>query len=256
MENILYFLFINSSEGYSLHYIYTLHYLFHSFFHMIVGAVLFSVLLFRQNKSFYNKAFIIFWGACIAISPDVTKVFGDIWLHSIFLSPFIGMFFGFFLYKTVKDISYIRAFIASTVTVILGHLMVDVLGNGNGLFYPIMKSEIRFSILDAVDGAIVIIFAIGLLLHLFWRRRRSMVFVVVPLVMVLLLLAGQTFSRVSIQNQLNDRFSEQKPQYIDIYDTNKLFRWYYIVRIDNSDLITGWAEYFTITEQTAPNKDI
>lgn len=221
--------------------------LLHASVHLIAGAAILLLFMNKYMFSFRDCFYTVFLGATLAITPDLTKFFGDILLHSILVAPLVGALYAWIIVKLFKKTSYLYAWISSVVTVVVGHLFIDYLGNGVNLLYPLTNEEQNFSILGSNHEIIItIILALGVISTCVWRKTK------VPLVIttsaILLFLVTLAVSNASITRSLQQQYASEKPEYIVVYPSSIPFYWNYYVRIDHLNIIAGEGSYLNVTK--------
>ena len=61
--------------------------------HLITGAAILLLTLDKWLSSLKTYIIAGMLGALISITPDITKFFGDVYLHSLITVPFVGAAF-------------------------------------------------------------------------------------------------------------------------------------------------------------------
>lgn len=64
----------------------------HVFLHFVVGASFAYLFCGKAAASTVNRKVLFIFGGAAAISPDISKLYGDLLGHSIWLVPVIGLF--------------------------------------------------------------------------------------------------------------------------------------------------------------------
>lgn len=220
----------------------------HLLLHLLAGAATLS--WFIDGRTVGKRIWIILIGACLGITPDVTKLFGDVYLHSMLFAPFIGLFYGFILWMWPRT-RFFYAVFASTMTVIIGHLLVDFLGNGDALFYPIIVREQVFSILSPVENLITLFLLVSLVVSfLFTSNRKPMTITLLPVLILLIALAS---SHGAIRYQLYAEYKDKHPD-ITVFSSQP-FHWKFYVRLEDHRIIHGRADYYKIIDKRVMKHD-
>ncbi|MCP1182360.1 metal-dependent hydrolase [Paenibacillus sp. 1781tsa1] len=218
----------------------------HMAIHLITGGTI--LLIFLNKRLSLTKDYIITFvlGSIIAITPDITKYFGDILLHSLATAPLIGAAYGWIIYKTL-NVRFFWAWISTMATLFIGHLLIDLLGNGINLFYPFMNQEQNFAILGSNNELIIsALLTIATTITLIYKKVKPLA--IVSLVLAASFVVSLGISNAIISYSLQQRYSFNDPQYIIVYPDNTPFHWNYYVRIDELTIISGKGSYFTVTK--------
>lgn len=177
-------------------------------------------------------------GLLIGITPDVTKFFGDIFFHSIFAIPIIGFIYTV-LTRMILKTSFLKSFLKISLVVFLSHHMIDLLGNGISLFFPIHTVEQELDVIpQSLEILIIILFVIGLILY---YLKMSFRISVLPLLAVSIILFIQIVSSSVIQTKLK---SEYDPETITMTPHNTILNWSIDVRLEDGTIIKGEAQLF------------
>lgn len=178
--------------------VYVLH-PFYTLIHMAAGAVLFPILLWAKLTTLKEKLSLYFIGAVIAIVPDIPKIILLHFGHSIFFTPFISLLLAYFLKKYLQT-SFIRIWMAVALTIILAHLLLDFLGNGVEILYPIVPDEYAFHIISD-ERVITIFLSVGLLCGLLTKYTKT---VLLSFLVVLCLFLGYVgYSKVQLEQSVS-----------------------------------------------------
>lgn len=221
----------------------------HTFMHILIGAYLYTIFFRPTNNR--EKIMIILSGGLIGIFPDVTKFFGDLWLHSIITIPIIGLLFALLLYSLLR-INLLKGLWISMVTVFLSHHLIDYLGNGINLLYPITGDEVELDVIPkSMEVIIIFVLLLGFILYL---SKLSFKYYIMPLIVIILLLLVQVTSSLTIQHKLDTRLH---PATITMTPENQLLHWEFDVRLADTTIIKGSGAYldYKIDHTTPPPKE-
>lgn len=214
--------------------------------HLITGAAILLLLLNKRLSTFKHYIMAGTLGAFISITPDITKFFGDIYLHSLITVPFVGAAFAWVIQKTLH-VRWMTAWVSAIAALFIGHLMIDFLGNGVNLLYPFVHEEQNFSILNEMNELIIsILFGIAVVSIVIWKKKPPAATIAVML--VILFVTALSISNGTINAILHKRYAAEHPEYITVYPANVPFHWNYYVRIDNLTIIPGKGQYLNISQ--------
>ncbi|MBO8157207.1 MAG: metal-dependent hydrolase [Bacillaceae bacterium] len=198
-------------------------------FHFLVGASL-AYVMFNKDPSIRKRIFILCLGGMAGISPDITKLFGDILGHSIFFAPVFGLLFAFVLRTFLKeDFLFLKAWLVFSLTVLFGHIMIDYIGNGVALFYPFIKGEYSFSIMMSYSYFVMVTLFIGILAGIFYRRGR--LFILASIILISLYFGGLSVSKMILEETLKKQYQSDNINLIITFP-NGYSEWKFMVRTD------------------------
>ena len=221
----------------------------HTFMHIIIGSYLYTLFFKPTNNK--EKVIIILSGGIIGIIPDVTKFFGDLWLHNIILIPLIGLLFALLLYSLLR-INLLKGLWISMLTVFMSHHLIDYLGNGINLLYPITSDEIELDVIpESMEAIIIFVLLLGFILYL---SKLSFTYHIMPLIVIIMLLAIQITSSLTIQHKLDTKLH---PTTITMTPENQLLHWEFDVRLADTTIIKGSGAYldYKVDHTTPPPKE-
>lgn len=221
----------------------------HTFMHIIIGAYLYTLFFTPTNNR--DKIIIILSGGIIGIIPDVTKFFGDLWLHSIITLPLIGLIFALLLYSLLR-INLIKGLWISMLTAFMSHHLIDYLGNGVNLLYPITSAEIELDVIpESMEAIIIFVLLLGFILYL---SKLSFTYYIMPLIVIIMLLTIQITSSLTIQHKLDTKLH---PATITMTPENQLLHWQFDVRLADTTIIKGSGAYldYKVDHTTPPPKE-
>lgn len=204
----------------------------HVFLHFVVGASLAYLFCGKAAASKVNRKVLFVFGGAAAISPDISKLYGDLLGHSIWLVPVIGLFFAACYYAFQRKITFKKAWLILSICV-FSHLFIDFIGNGVAPFYPFIKTESDFFIVNRNDAVLLITLTTALIIGAFTRRRRRIF--LSGLILVALYLGGLSFSKLQLQHALEKKYRNENI-YVMLTFPREGFKWSFMVRTDETSV--------------------
>lgn len=205
----------------------------HGILHFSVGACVTYVLLNKYSNSMAKVTLVLLIGGIAGITPDVTKFFGDLYGHSLFLVLILGLVIMLITRKLFLEISVVKLWLVLSFSV-LSHIFIDFIGNGVALFYPFITKEYDFHIIQ--DGLFLYILSIATIIAIFYRKGGKLV-ILSSLLIVALYLGALTYSKIQLQQTLYSEYKEDDITLLLVYPSRD-FRWEFIIRT-NKHSITG-----------------
>lgn len=221
----------------------------HEYLHFIVSAGLFMLFMHKFAKQRYSCVLILLLGGILGIAVDIPKELGYTVFHAIWLAPVIGLVYGWLVKMIFRELSLLKSWLFTTLTLVFGHLLIDVFGDGNNLFAPFSDREVDFSILNAANEKWLYILATAaVLLYLVLRTRPVLTAGIAVMAAFVIALS---ISHESLVLTLEHTYSEDHPQSITVFPapSGKLFHWNYYVRISDLEIISGEAKLLVTSEQ-------
>ncbi|WP_202081290.1 metal-dependent hydrolase [Caldalkalibacillus salinus] len=206
-------------------------YLIHTILHFLVGVSM-SYILFNKDVLSKKKRSIMFlFGGAAAVSPDITKFFGDLFGHAIFSVPLFGLLFTVAFRIFIKDFSFVKTFITFSITVLMGHIFIDYIGNGVAFLFPFVKREFDFHIIASVDFVMIITLLISVIIGLFHHKGRVMI--LTGSILICLYLGLLSTSKVQLEHTLKNKYGAEEVQLLLTYPSHSQWgRWNFQVRTD------------------------
>lgn len=168
--------------------------------HAFAGAVL--ALLFSKNQKAWPYFFI---GVAAALLPDVTKVLlKDLYLHSLFVAPFISLLIAWVLKLFWRSEPFIRLFGAVFVAIVVGHLVLDFLDNGNAMFYPLIKDDLEYSIISKTTPVVWASALVAIVVGFAIKKVRLLA--IIGVFVIILYCGFQVTSKVVVTNALKEQY--------------------------------------------------
>ncbi|GAB6087127.1 metal-dependent hydrolase [Alkaliphilus crotonatoxidans] len=199
----------------------------------------------RNSLTIKEKSVLLVSGAFAAITPDITKYFGDLLGHSLLIAPIIVLPIAYLSNLLLKEFRFRILWLSYLLSVVFGHILLDFLHNGVALIYPITQSELSYHIINTFELWILMPLMFSVLSILLFKKPYK---IVASLIAVLVLFLGvKSFYRAGLINQLNTLYADDKPREI-ILQVSKSLRWPYMIR-SNYFFIDGVASVNNITEE-------
>jgi inner membrane protein len=112
--------------------------------HALAGALV--ALLFGTSRKYRIYGLL---GGTAALLPDVSKeLFSDLWLHSLVAAPIVSALYAGMVKAFFRNEPYLRLFGATLAAVVFGHLLLDLLDNGNAILYPFIGEELELALIS------------------------------------------------------------------------------------------------------------
>ena len=189
----------------------------HEILHFSVGACITYLLLNKYNNSMPKVILILLTGGIAGITPDITKFFGDLYGHSLFLVPILGLVIMLITRKLFLEISVVKLWLVLSFSV-LSHIFIDFIGNGVALFYPFITKEYDFHIIQ--DELFLYILSVATIIAVFYRKGKLVI--LSSLLIVALYLGVLTYSKIQLQQTLKSEYIEDDITLLLVYS-----RWDY-----------------------------
>jgi|GEM_PF-6819295 len=141
--------------------------------HLLLGAAVFYAVIGRVDDTPQRKAALFLLGALLGLSPDFTKAFGDIALHSLLSVPVVAPLYALLLRLLVRNVRLPKLTAAAAAAIVFGHLLVDAAGNGNALLYPLTDYEFSLWLLNRHEAELSLVFGAGLLAAALSKKGRT-----------------------------------------------------------------------------------
>lgn len=209
--------------------------------HALLGGYIFYLLMKRYVEK-VKSSITFLLGAVLGIFPDVLKFFGDLTAHSIPISFLYSLILAAILIR-VYPFKFLKTWISITLTIIISHIVIDYLGNGVALMYPLVKTEYSFHIIEH-DYYIVLFLLVGLLFNIIFKKSKKIIPIFLISLFLLFFFIG--ISKLKLDYTLNNQFKSEAPYLIISYPSKlRMFEWDFHVRTENC-FYTGNSRYFPI----------
>ncbi|SFJ76658.1 hypothetical protein SAMN04487936_104103 [Halobacillus dabanensis] len=126
-----------------------------SLLHALAGALIIDI-FFGSKLPVKRRLSIILLGSLLVFILDIPKLFGFIFTHSLFFVPFIGAGIALLTRKMITE-SFIMQWIGIMCVLLIGGILIDFLGNGAHLFFPITDRNFSYSIVTREFWPILIL---------------------------------------------------------------------------------------------------
>lgn len=210
--------------------------------HSGLGACISFFICNRFNDSWFKRLFILSMGGIVGISPDLTKYFGDIFGHTFWYAAIVGLIIAWFARYNLKDISLRHLWLAMTLTVIFGHLLVDFLGNGIAFLYPFIKTEFYFHIIRDKDYLIYTLLLFAIIITMLKGKWRKFVFIIIILLLVSYI-GFRTYSKLTLYDVLQRHYKAYNAEIIIYPHFLDNTKWSYQIRY-NHYIVNGDASIY------------
>lgn len=211
-------------------------YIIHGILHFIAGSSCMAFLIINKYLDSKSKRQdLLIAGGVAGILPDVTKLFGDIFVHSLFIAPIIALLMVFLVNKLFKDLSLPHLWFGLTLSV-CSHIFIDYIGNGVAPFFPFIEREFEFHIIQVVDVTMIILLCF-ILLTSYYLPKAKWLLVSIPILLVTYL-GILSVSKLQLEYSLKKQYKEENVVSLLTYPSDKEFHWDYMIRTEKS-FITG-----------------
>lgn len=205
-------------------------YIIHEILHFSVGACITYVLLNKYGNSRTKIIWLLLIGGIAAITPDITKFFGDLYGHSLFLVLILGLIIMLITRKLFLEISVVKLWLVLSISV-LSHIFIDFIGNGVALFYPLITKEYDFYIIR--DDLFLFILSIAIIFAIFYRKGKLMI--LSSLLIVALYIGALTYSKIQLQQTLESGYKDDITLLM-VYPRGD-YRWGFMIRTNKHSII-------------------
>ncbi|MFC3040390.1 hypothetical protein ACFOGI_08980 [Virgibacillus xinjiangensis] len=172
--------------------------------HILLGMLLMDFIFHRPAFSLKKRLIILALGGAFVLVPDVLKMFGAPFTHSLFIVPLIA-FALTYLGRRTLPFSFGTQWSALTGVLIVGGVLIDYLGNGARIFYPVVRENFSFSLIESEWWLIL-----GILLLLLLRLTSSkgdftkigLRILYTGILLVVLLFVGKAYSVIGADSTL------------------------------------------------------
>ncbi|MEK4849785.1 metal-dependent hydrolase [Paenibacillus sp. FSL H7-0756] len=143
--------------------------------HLLTGSFIVSMVLMRYEISFREKVVLLGLASFLGIVPDLLgNRYVSPWSHSIVVMGLVMVPIVFIFKLLLKKYSYIQLYLCLAGSV-LGHILVDYLGHGVHLIYPLSSEAYTLSLIYLGDPTLWVPMLVGVMsfvLPVPVRRRR------------------------------------------------------------------------------------
>ncbi|MCP3027109.1 metal-dependent hydrolase [Halobacillus sp. A5] len=186
----------------------------HGMLHFLIGAAVVSLLLYGKCGSRRELVIVFLFGGIAGVFPDVTKLFGDLYGHSLMSAPLMGLSVALGFRILMRKVPFLQAWGAFAAAVIIGHIFIDLIGNGVAPFYPFEKSEYDFHIISRLD-VVMLLTLLATAVVFFITCRRA---IVLSGVMIICIYLGiLSVSKVQLEQLLHTEYSENDIELLITY---------------------------------------
>ncbi|HEX7065412.1 MAG TPA: metal-dependent hydrolase [Bacillales bacterium] len=190
--------------------------------HVLAGANI-SYLICSVKRKFKKRILLLCMGGLAGISPDITKYFGDLFGHSVWAVPIFGLLIALIAKLFIKDTSLKKLWLAFSLSVLFGHIFIDLISNGIALFYPWLRGEIGFHIIGKLDVIIFFIMMVTITIVIV-SYSKGKVSAIIGMLLIATYIGVLTYSKIQLYQTLIDQYEKDKIKIIATYPS-KVFMW-------------------------------
>lgn len=203
-------------------------YIIHEIFHFLVGASFIYILTIKERDNIRKRIIYLLFGGIAAISPDITKFFGDIFGHSIWAASMFGLLVAVIFHFLHRDIPFVKSWGIFSLIVLVGHLFIDYIGNGVAFLYPIHKEEFSLSIIARTDEFIFFTLLAIVLIALVYRKGKMIV--LTGLLLISLYIGGLIVSKLQLEHALKQQYEDNEIHLLLTYRSHQFLEWNFMLR--------------------------
>lgn len=212
-------------------------YIAHSIFHFSVGACIVYLLVNKDSQKKKNDIILLIIGGIAGVVPDITKVFGDLYGHSVLAIPIFGLILTLIFSKWISYISLKSLWLILSIAV-GSHILFDFLGNGVALLLPFTNKEYSFYIIN--DELPIFVLTIGILVGILVKNMR--IILIGASVLFLLYIGSLTVSKLQLELALKKEYETESIQLLLTYPRYD-YRWEFMVHT-NERTILGSSSFY------------
>ena len=212
-------------------------FIIHGILHLSIAACITYIFLNKHHHSMTKRTLVLIIGGFAGIAPDITKFFGDLYGHSLFLVPILGLIIMLIIRKLFIEISVVKLWITLSFSA-LSHIFIDYIGNGVALFYPFLTKEYDFHIIE--DDIFLYILSITAIIAVIYRKGKLVV--LSSLLVVAIYLGVLTYSKIQLQQTIKSEYKEHDITLLLVYPRWD-YGWEFMIRTNDHSII-GSAPIF------------
>lgn len=126
-----------------------------SLLHALTGALIIDIFFGSKYATKRRLSFILL-GSILVFTLDIPKLFGFIFTHSLFFVPFISAGLAL-LTRNILTESFIKRWLGIMCALLVGGILIDFLGNGAHLFYPITDRNFSYPLITREFRAVLVV---------------------------------------------------------------------------------------------------
>lgn len=133
--------------------------------------------------------------------------------------------------KFQKEISFKRMwlmFMISTGT----HLLIDYIGNGVALFYPLIDHEYEFSVIDRDDTFVLYPLLLSVCIGLWFRKGRYLI--LAGVLTSIVYIGTLTYSKLDLEHSLSERYKKDHIESLLTYPDTSSRHWKFMLRTESA----------------------
>lgn len=189
----------------------------HIITHLLAGCFITSFVFMRKELSFRRKIILLALSAFFGIFPDLLGS-RDIspWSHSFFVMGLIMLPIVYLLRFLLKKSSFLELYLCFAGSVLIGHILVDYLGHGVHLIYPLSKQAYTMPLIYLGDPTVWVPMLFGVLLFILPLTRKSVLNISFAAFIVIYLGLKLTLF-VQIEQSIHSKFTLTQEAIVKIY---------------------------------------
>ncbi|WP_336773356.1 metal-dependent hydrolase [Paenibacillus sp. MMO-58] len=203
----------------------------HTLIHAAAGASTAYLISRAFKDSIGRRSLLLLFGAIAGLAPDFTKFFGDLLFHSVFLVPLIGWILAYVYSVFQKELSFKRIWLMFMISAGT-HLLIDYIGNGVALFYPIIDHEYEFSVIDRDDPFVLFPMLLSVIIGLWFRKGRYLV--LAGVLTSIVYIGTLTYSKLDLEHSLKERYKQDHMEFLLTYPDPSSRRWRFMLRTESA----------------------
>jgi hypothetical protein len=203
--------------------------------HILVSSIITILTLVKDNDSFKKKIFILLFNSLVVISPDILKIMSILSSHSLWLVPILGFILSFIYVQLNNENKLNKVWMIFSLIILFGHIFIDFIGNGAELFYPFIKDEFEYTIINKIDLLFIAILMTSFILLFFYKKKTAIV--ITSLSIIGLYLGALTVSKMHLEYTLKKEFKDEDIVLLITYPDDD-FNWEFQVRTERL-IVTG-----------------
>ncbi|TCM96359.1 membrane-bound metal-dependent hydrolase YbcI (DUF457 family) [Paenibacillus sp. BK033] len=203
----------------------------HTLIHVAAGAGAAYLFGRAYADSLGKRSLLLLFGAIAGLAPDFTKFFGDLLFHSVFFVPLIGWVLAYSYSKVQQEVSFKRMWLTFMISAGT-HLLIDYIGNGAALFYPLIDREYEFSVIDRDDIFVLLPLLLSLSIGLWIRKGRYLVLAGVLTTCVYI--GALAYSKADLEHSLMERYKQDHVESLLTYPDPSGRHWRFMLRTETA----------------------
>ncbi|UOR11556.1 hypothetical protein [Halobacillus amylolyticus] len=171
--------------------------------HLLAGSLIMYSFFGKKTSPFRERVKIFSLGILVLI-PDIPKLTGGTIGHSLFVLPLLAFGLAFLVKKITKE-PLLKSWVATMITLGLGALFIDLIGNGARPLSPFNGRIVSFTIIQKELWLIFLLLVIFFVTLLYNNK----LLLIISLLITGVLLAGKAYSKIELENRLQAKYEEE-----------------------------------------------